>query len=162
LEMKIRELLQVEVWSKRTSWKIVVIGAIVLGVAWVGIDVWYTVQRNWLTSRERSAASVALASIDELHASKGLSDALFKEKQHRAKAQIDVATQAARTLRDQEISMELKMYFLDTVSTQVETRNLTVPSSPSADSSRKMIEKMKLVLPDGAALSASLHTTLKQ
>jgi hypothetical protein len=160
--MKIRELLQVEVWSRKTSWKIVVIGAIVLGVAWVGIDAWYAVQRNWLTSRERSAASAALASIDELHTSKDLSDTLFKEKQHRAMAHIDVATQAAWTLRDQEISIELKMYLLDTVATQVEARNLTLQSSPSSDASRKMIEKMRSVLPDGAALSASLHTTLKQ
>jgi hypothetical protein len=54
--MKIRELLQTEIWSKRTSRKILVVTGIVLGILALGIGSLYEVNERWLTPREKSLA----------------------------------------------------------------------------------------------------------
>jgi hypothetical protein len=60
--MKIRELLQTELWSKRTSRRILV----GIGILVVGFFFWCAIEQYVLTPGERSAARAALVKVDEL------------------------------------------------------------------------------------------------
>jgi hypothetical protein len=60
--MKVRELLQIELWSKITSRKI----CIGIGIVIVGLFSWCEVEKYWLTPGERDAGWTALAQIEEL------------------------------------------------------------------------------------------------
>jgi hypothetical protein len=104
--MNVRELLQKEVWSKRTSRK-VLIG---FGTVVVGFCVWYALDRHWITPSERNAARAALAQIEVLQNSKEMSDAEYDVRVRRAKESVDKAEQAAWTTRDKLIAAAL---FLD-------------------------------------------------
>jgi hypothetical protein len=61
--MKIRELLQYELWSKRTTWKILVVLALVL---LLGYGIWRGYERFWISSGVRESGRAALAQIDAL------------------------------------------------------------------------------------------------
>jgi hypothetical protein len=103
--MKVRELLQTELWSKRTTRKILVGFAIVV----VGFGVVFTVEVKWLTPGERVAAKQALASLDVLQ-NLNSGDEDFLKRTTQVHALIDVADQAAWTLRDDRIVTALRAY----------------------------------------------------
>ena len=66
--MKVRELFQIELWSKITSRKI----CIGIGIVIVGLFSWCEVEKYWLTPGERDAGWTALAQIEELENSKSI------------------------------------------------------------------------------------------
>ena len=104
--MEIRELLQKEIWSKRTSRKIL----IGLGIVSVGLIVGSALNERWITPPERNAGRVALAQIEVLQSSNEMSDAEFDAKDLQAKQKVDLAEQAAWTSQDTRISAQLLGY----------------------------------------------------
>jgi hypothetical protein len=109
--MKFRELLQTEIWSKRTSQKIIFWAGIVFVIASVGFGAWHFVEVNWLTPWERSAGRVALTQIDALQDAGPLSDQEFEIRWKQAKEKVQAADGAAVTYRDNSIQMDLYWYF---------------------------------------------------
>jgi hypothetical protein len=105
--MKVRELLQIELWSKSTSWKICLglVGFVVLGLPGV-----YAVERFWISPAERSESQRALAKAELLEKSDSLGDKEFGEKAQQAEQEIEVATGKARTYRDVDVTFQLSRY----------------------------------------------------
>lgn len=64
--MKLRELSQTELWSKRTARKVFVGIGIAFWILLLTAGVLYEVEMHWLTPGERSAAKAALVEIDAL------------------------------------------------------------------------------------------------
>jgi hypothetical protein len=106
--MKVRELLQIEIWSKRTH------GRLVIGfvTAIVGVLIWLWIDGVWLTGRERKAARSALVLVDGLKAQVSEDDQKdFDKRLEQAKRAVDAADQAGWTGRDKQISLALRWYF---------------------------------------------------
>jgi hypothetical protein len=109
--MNIRELLQIEIWGKRTTRKILVVFGIVFAIAVVGFGALYLVEVNWLTRGERSAAKAALVQIDALQDAGPLSDEEFKVRQDQADAKVQAAKDVAKTLKD-DSTQEMLFWYL--------------------------------------------------
>ena len=120
--MKVRELLQIEIWSKITSRKILVWFGIVIGVLVVGFVTLYEIERHWLTTGERSAAKAAIAQIDGLQDFASLSDEDFDAREKQAEAKVEDAKHAAVTKRDDWVALELSFYLEETQNDQREIR----------------------------------------
>jgi len=155
--MNIRELLKIEVWSKRTTRKVVVVAIVVIGAARLGLYGWQYLDRNWLTPGERSAASEALARIDKLREPRSLDENQFSEEKRKAKSQIDCAERKAWTIRDQGVAFELKMYLMKIVS----DRQLATQNSPNQVAMRETVQKLAPELMS-EELGPSLHQELDQ
>jgi multidrug resistance efflux pump len=110
--------LQTEIWSKRTSRKIL----IGFGVAVSFLGVWCAVERYWLTPREHKSAKVALAQIDEIQDFASLSDQDFEAREKQAEQKVEVAKHAALTQRDELIALSLDLYLNDTKDDRDEVR----------------------------------------
>src|SRR5258708_2164631 len=104
--MEIRELLQKEIWSKRTARKIL----IGFGIVAVGFVVLFAIDRYWITPPERNAAKAALAQIDALQNPNHMSDAEYDAEALQAKGKVDSAVQMAWTTRDEWIAKQLWWY----------------------------------------------------
>src|SRR5271157_989013 len=105
--MKIRELLQIEIWSKRTTW-ILLIGIVALvGLGQLG---WYTLERFYLSSAEKNAAREALSEIDRLQASGPLTDDAFATEARAAEVKIRNAVRVEWTDRDIGVNFLLSTY----------------------------------------------------
>jgi ABC-type Na+ efflux pump permease subunit len=113
--MKIRELLQYELWSKRTTRKILVGIGIVVAVVALGLGAWSVVSRVWLTPEERRAARIALKQVDALQSTGSLSNEEYAKLDGQATKSVDDALQAALTRRDRAIARKLLIY--ETVTT---------------------------------------------
>jgi hypothetical protein len=109
--MKVREFLQIELWSKRTSWKICIGIGVFWGVVLVAAAAHDAIEQYWLTSGERSEARAALSQIDELQNLVRSSDQDFRAKAKMVQKSIDLADKAAWTSRDRHIVFELRAYF---------------------------------------------------
>ena len=119
--MNVRELLQIEIWSRRTSWKICIGIGLFIGVSLLALGARDLVERYWLTPGERSAARAALAEIDSLDDAEPLSDQVWQTRKQSAKAKVEATAKAARTYRDTFLEMDLGLYFL-----KVETDHLNL------------------------------------
>ena len=108
--MKIHELLQIEIWSKRTTRRILV----GLGIVIAGFFAWAAVEQYWLTSGERDAAKAALAQIDGLQDFTSLSDQDFDARVKQAEAKVETAKHAAVTQRDEGLAFDLEVYLGET------------------------------------------------
>jgi hypothetical protein len=104
--MKVRELLQTELWSKRTSRKIF----FGIGIIVEGLIAWIVAEMYWLTPGERKAARIAMEQIDSLQSFESISKSDFAVKDGQAKQEVDVALRAAWTERDKEFAIALSMY----------------------------------------------------
>jgi hypothetical protein len=104
--MRFRELLQIELWSKETSRKIL-IGLIVVAVVLIA---WIAAERYWLTSAERAAGRAALAQIDKLQDFGTTGNDVFEARVKQARAQVDAAERAAWTTRDESVARTLGFY----------------------------------------------------
>jgi hypothetical protein len=104
--MKFRELLQIELWSERTTRRIF----IGFGIVVAGLIAWTAIERCWLTPGERKAARVAIEQIDSLQNFESISKSDFAVKDGQAKQEVDVAQRAAWTERDKEFVVALSMY----------------------------------------------------
>jgi hypothetical protein len=105
--MKIRELMQTEIWSKKTTWKICIAVVAFIGLWPVS---WYSFERFYLSPRERNAARDALAEIDRLQESGSLTDDAFAAKAKTAEAKIRNADRVEWTERDIGVNFLLSNY----------------------------------------------------
>ncbi|MGA2635999.1 MAG: hypothetical protein ABSF16_17325 [Terracidiphilus sp.] len=115
--MKVRELLQIELWSKeisrkilRRTWKILVRIGIVSGVIVLVLGIILVVELRWMTSGERKAATVALVEIDGLQNIDSLSEDDANAGLKRANEKLGLASQASWTIRDKSVVLSLSMY----------------------------------------------------
>ncbi|HEY4357562.1 MAG TPA: hypothetical protein VGN16_17550 [Acidobacteriaceae bacterium] len=106
--MTVREVLQTELWSKRTSRKILIGFGIVVAVLAVALGI----ERYWLTPSERNAGRSALAAIDGLQHAEDMSHEVFHARDLMAKNQVDVASRAAWTGRDKVVVLLLENYLV--------------------------------------------------
>jgi hypothetical protein len=107
--MNIRELLQIELWSKRTSRKILFVFGVVFAASAFGFFTWFEVEVHWLTNGERAAAKVAFQRIDALQHADPMSNEEFKIRSDEVDTAVSAAENAARTKKDESISVELMM-----------------------------------------------------
>ena len=115
--MKVRELLQTELWSKETSRKILgrangvlVRVGIVLGILVVAIGVLLLVAVFPLTPGERNAARTALAQVDTLQDFGSNRGEDFDSRADKARRCVEAAEKAAWTGHDKNVSNMLSEY----------------------------------------------------
>jgi hypothetical protein len=108
--MNLRELLQSQFWSKRTSRMLLAVSGLILGIFLAGLLSWRVVDASWITPGERNAARAALARLDAMQDSGWASDRDFSAEEQEAEAKIGAAEQAAWTARDRHIVAELMGY----------------------------------------------------
>jgi hypothetical protein len=116
--MKIRELLQTEIWSKRTTRKILVRSGSVLGVVVVVFAIWLAVEWYWFTPGERKSSRAAIAQIDSMQALEPMSQPQFDSMAREAKEKVEGAKQAAWTIRDKDVAYALEAYLFLTTTEQ--------------------------------------------
>jgi hypothetical protein len=158
--MKVREFLQIELWSKRTSRKIFVgFGLVVAGLVFL-----FLFDRCWLTVGERAAGREALKQIDALGNLDSMSYEDFKAREKQAEAKVETAKQAACTTRDKRVAETLYAYVvsIDTERSNVEMRKVFQRRHlPTKDSQRELEEKIDLQGLEGTQLlRAVLHRAL--
>jgi hypothetical protein len=112
--MTIREILQIEIWSKRTSRKILIGLGIVVVLLVVGFVVLNALDERWITPSERKAGRAALAQIEVLQNFNQMSDSEYDAGALQAKQEIDTAELAAWTAQDRRIALLLLGYFEST------------------------------------------------
>jgi hypothetical protein len=148
--MKVRELLQIELWSKRTSRRILVGFGIVFGLVAVGLGVLFAIERYWLTRGERNAAKVALVQIEALQSCVSCGDQEFDARDKQVEQSVEIASQAGLTDRDEGVSRSLLVY-LDMIESEhqepqitrmIQERDERYPQSP--DSCPALEESMRL------------------
>jgi hypothetical protein len=152
--MTLRELLQREIWSKRTTRRIWIVSACmaVLGLVVFG---WHQLDTHWLTPPERAAGRAALQEIEVLE---GASDQQFDSQEQKASRVIEAAEKAAWTRRDRQISGVLAGY-LSILKDDRRVSNLQARMAQSgrADLASKLaVDPMKLHSP----LNLILHEVL--
>ncbi len=133
--MKFRKFLRTEVWSNRTSRKIIVGFGISLGVVISGFVLWSVVDRNWITPGERSAAKVALGKLDAFQNAGFLNDKEFVVWAKLVVRRVEDAHQAARTTRDRKIVAALMSYQFTIVANHAFQKKQVL--SQQQDSNRK-------------------------
>lgn len=106
--MTLRELLRIEIWSKRTSRRLM-IGFAVVVVLLAVLDVTET---RWITPAEGRTARAALAQIDRLQNLGVMNDSEYRAASAQAKAAVSFAEQAAKTQRDDQIVSVLSGYLM--------------------------------------------------
>ena len=110
--MKIRELLRYEIWSKRTSRKLLVGSAVLFVSLAVGFFAWYEIEIHWLTHAERNAVRGALIQIDSLESSDTMTWQGYEARSKQVEASVSAAKDAAITLRDNYVQMRLTLYMM--------------------------------------------------
>src|ERR1700735_4114036 len=111
--MKVRDLLRYEIWSKRTTRRILIGVVIFIGLIFVSNWIWTEYELHWITSGERKAAKAALAEIDSLAAAGTLSDQEWEARTQQAKARIEATRRSAKTYRDVFVEDDLSLYLLE-------------------------------------------------
>jgi hypothetical protein len=107
--MSFREILKTEIWSERTSKRILLILGFVVVLIFAGNEIRGLINAYWLTNHERQVARIALKQIDSLQNADSLSDAEFQSRINQAQTRIDDAENAAWTTRDTATAMGLGM-----------------------------------------------------
>jgi hypothetical protein len=110
--MKVRKYLQTELWSKKTSWKLLVGSGLVTGFCVAGFVGWNEYEVHWLTSGEREASRAALAEIDSMRGAESLSDEAWEARIQQVRVKIEATRKEVRTYRDTQMEMELNFYLL--------------------------------------------------
>jgi len=137
--MKLREFLQIEIWSKRTSRRIL-IGLVVIAF---GFALFYAVSTRWTSPAERNAGREALARIDTLQSLLNGSDEEYGAVDSQAKKKVDEAGQSSLTLRDKQIVAALSVY-LDLIEMEKSDQKFRLKVSSSSD---ERLRKMALQNP---------------
>jgi hypothetical protein len=145
--MKIRELLQKEIWSKRTSRKILIGFGIVVVLLVVGFVVLNTLDERWITPPERKAGRAALAQIEVLQNFDQMSDSEYDAGALQAKQKIDRAEQTALTAQDKRIALMLLGYFVSTEEKRFHKKFKFPPERPEDEAlNRQAFQFIKGVL----------------
>ena len=114
--MEFRDILKVEIWSKRTSRRIVAASTVVI----VGVVSWVFVDGYWFTRAEREAAKSALVKIDSLQVQISEDDqGDFDFRKDQAQQSTEAAVQAALTAKDKRISAALSGYLFQVLMDRV-------------------------------------------
>jgi|ERR1035438_2289801 hypothetical protein len=121
--MKIRELLQIDLRSKRTTRNFLVGFGFVCAIAAVGFVVLCVVELYWLTPGECLAAREALVQVDALQNLDSTNNQDFVAKSKLAEGKVKIAVQAALTVRDEKISSALDAYLIMTVSNRYDVQD---------------------------------------
>jgi hypothetical protein len=162
--MKIRELLRYELWSKRTTRRILVGIGIVVAVVALGLGAWSVVSRDWLTPEERRAAKIALKQVDALQDAGSLTNKEYSELDERAMKSVDDALQAALTRRDRAVAAKLLSYEVVTTLERFEAmrtelaKQRHLPPPDSDPTQRESLDLVKSV--QGPNVSKVLHQIL--
>src|SRR5580704_576916 len=158
--MKIRELLQIELWSKRTTWKILV----GIGIVVAGYFAWAAVDEHWISPGEHRAGREALVQIETLKKIDPEKDKDFELGVQRAKQRIETAKNAAWTARDTFLTLDLSGYLL---MTEIDRKapgireKLLQRRASSSDSRWTLLDKLESTATGSEAqLSARLHKEL--
>jgi hypothetical protein len=139
--MEIRELLQKELWSKRTSRKILsVVGKAlrVVEVLLVVFVVLYLVNSYWLTPSERKAGRVALEKVDALQPFSVMSGEEYGADYKQAETMVHAAEEAAWTGRDKSIAGLLSNYLMFTDMRRQEQQTIITLSNSSNEHLRSL------------------------
>jgi hypothetical protein len=153
--MTIRELLQTEIWSKRTSRKIL----IGLGIVSVGFVIWFVADRELITPRERTVAKVALEQIEALQSFNQLSDGEYKTKYQLAEGTVDAASQRALTSRDKLIAATL-FFYLGVIDFERSEERLKLKFPHYRNDGRRDLEIQEHLKDARSQLRQGLHKTL--
>ena len=139
--MKIHELLQIEIWSKKTSRKILAKFGIVVVTLALGFGVLHVVERYWLTPGERHAGRAVLAQIDALQNIESISREDFDAGVNGSVQELKAASEACWTGRDKAVYSELFLYLLMTESERrdVFMQEQVQQSDPSTTSSNRVL-----------------------
>jgi hypothetical protein len=155
--MKVRELLQTEVWSKRTSrnicWSF-------LGFVVVGLICAYAAERFWITPGVQNESRIALAGIDQLQNSDSLSDQDFGISVRQVEKEIDVVLGNARTDRDVGVTFQLSKYLQTVLLERMQARKektLEIKQDLQAKQSEAWHERLHSA---GVQLRSELHKEL--
>lgn len=161
--MKLRELLQTELWSKRNTRKILVALGIAFAVMFLTAGLLYEVEMHWLTPGERSAAKAALVEIDALQNAETMNGAEFHLAEKKAQQKLQTAKDARRTYRDLEAVAVLSTYLILTTNHWDEARyELDFPvSSSEIDANRRFdSEHRQSIIEMRRRLRSVLHKEL--
>jgi Tfp pilus assembly protein PilE len=135
--MKIRELLQTEIWSKDASRK-VLFGLIVATViAVIGWKAWQSYQYNWLSTGERSKARAALQQIENFRKVDSEDYRDLEAGYQPVKKAIAEAESAAVTERDEITVMRLEACDLETTRNRLQSM---LRQPPAADVTPEQME----------------------
>jgi predicted negative regulator of RcsB-dependent stress response len=159
--MKIRELLQTELWSKRTTQGIL----IGFALAVMGFWAWNYVDDHWLTRGEQKTAKSALVLIDSLQLQSTEDDQKdFEAGKQKAEQAVKVAEQAAWTTRDKQVFSALSNYLnevgLDRNSfrqdKELQRQGIVLPKSATETDAMVKADMFKVDL----LLSTQLHSVV--
>jgi hypothetical protein len=103
--MNVHELLQKEIWNKRTSR---IIALVVLLLCCTGL-LW----TDWATPREKRLARVAITKVDSITDPGGISQEDFDTRYAEAKNAAEDAKVAANTIRDRVVAFLVANYVSD-------------------------------------------------
>jgi hypothetical protein len=137
--MIIRDLLQIEIWSKRTSRKILIGLGIVVILLVVGVVVLNALDERWITPPERKAGRAALAQIEVLQNFDQMSDSEYDAGALQAKQKINTAEQAAWTAQDKRIALMLLGYFTSTDGKRSHKKFKLPPKGPEDEALNKQV-----------------------
>jgi hypothetical protein len=118
--VNVRGLLRYEIWSNRTTrrvlgpvWKFLKLAAIAWVVTAVLAGLVVAFEFYWLTGGERRAGTAALVSIEQLEGLIDCDCAQFLTDYGVAKAKVDLAKQEAWTFRDHLVVTNLEFYLFE-------------------------------------------------
>jgi hypothetical protein len=132
--MTLREFLQVEIWSKKTTRRIYVVfgmAFLVLGTILLAIVLWQEVSGHWLMAAERKAGMTALKEVDALQSFAGMSDEQYGTEEKQAATDVQRSDQVARTSRDKDVA-ELLYVYLSLTNDDREISKFSRPKAGSA------------------------------
>ena len=135
--MKLREVLQTEIWSKRTSRKLLIAFAVIV----CGFLGWLEADWNWLTPMEVRAGRAALVDVDALQNSSSMTDEEFGVAENRAKQSVQNAIEASWTHRDKFVAYGLGNYLQLTSVERLERTNerVKILSVTNEETNRKLL-----------------------
>jgi hypothetical protein len=142
--MKIRELLQTEIWSRKTTQRLV-LGILVAGLLMVfGLKAWRSYQYYWLTDNERSTARIALQEIDKVRLANTVSWEDLDVIEKPMKKAIASADAAAFTKRDQITVMQVESCELEMINERERAFLQQIPASTSEqiESKAKLLNRI--------------------
>ena len=108
--MTLREVLQIELWSKQTTRKIVKTVGICFAMVVCIVSIGFALETLWINPLERSTAKVALSDVESLQGIDSTKEDEYKARKDKAEAATEGAQKAAWTWRDQNLSQALYGY----------------------------------------------------
>ncbi len=112
--MKVRELLQTVLWSKKALRRILIGFGILIGVLVVGFAVLYEAGLHWLTPGERRTGRALLAQIDAIQNLETISRDDFEARERGLSEKWKAADDATWTRPDLEVYVILDAYLKET------------------------------------------------